>query len=63
LNYLKDLLAAIQGGFHLGLLRAGFELAFSTAESLGVPISDVAPSLVQLAKLLDERKTKQPLKD
>jgi hypothetical protein len=63
LDYVLGLLDAIQDSDHVGSLKAAFANVFATVELFGVPVSEVAPSLVRLSTLLAEREQKHPLKD
>lgn len=42
INYLQDLLGALQGSVHVGSLSASVELAVHTVESLGVSVESVS---------------------
>ena len=63
LDYVRDVLAAIENSGSIGSLAAGFRNVPSTVESFGVPVSEVAPSLVRLSALLAEREQKDLRKD
>jgi len=63
LSYILSVLGAIQESVHVGSLKVGFANIFSTVESLGVPVSEVSPSLARLNSLLSEREHKHPLRD
>lgn len=52
---LRDKLQALRGVGSIGLLRSGISHIAGSIDLLGVPASELAPSLLQLAKLLDER--------
>jgi len=51
----RDKLQALRGCGSVGLLRSGTDHVSGTIAMLGVPTSEIAPSLLQLAALLAER--------
>jgi hypothetical protein len=58
LNYVRDVLGAIENSGGIGSLAAGFRNVLSTVESFGVPVSEVSPSLARLSALISERERK-----
>lgn len=52
---IRDKIQALRGCGSVGLLRTGFVHVFDSANALGVPISELAPSLLRLAALLNDR--------
>jgi hypothetical protein len=53
---LRDKLQALRGVGSVGLLRSGVSHIYGSIALLGVPASELAPSLLQLASLLGKRK-------
>ena len=51
----RDKLQALRGCGSVGLLRSGMDHVSGSIAVLGVPPSELAPSLLQLAALLAER--------
>ena len=58
LDYVQDVLAAIEDSVSVGSLAAGFYNVLATVESFGLPVSQVSPSLMRLSELLAEREQK-----
>lgn len=55
LNYISGILHAMHGTGHLGPLRPGFDLAFSSIADLGLRLADVSSSLALLHDQFAER--------
>lgn len=55
ISNLRDKLQALRGIGSVELLRTGVGHVSGSIASLGVPASELAPSFVRLASLLDER--------
>jgi hypothetical protein len=55
LSAIRDKLQALRGCGSVGLLRTGIAHVCGFITTLGVPASELAPSLSRLAALLDER--------
>jgi hypothetical protein len=53
---LREKLQALRGCDTVDLLRTGMEHVTGSMAALGLPVSELAPSLLQLATLLEERK-------
>jgi hypothetical protein len=51
----RDKILALRGCGSVGLLRTGFSHVLDSADLLGIPLSELAPSLLPLAALLDQR--------
>ncbi len=55
ISIVRDKIQALSVCDSAGLLQTGFTHVFDSASALGIPICDLAPSLLQLSALLDRR--------